>query len=92
MGSLGTCLVFFGIVVLMRWLVIALLVSVLALLLVAGAMARHVWRHRRLLAEDAANLEGQRAQNREFDLAPDLQEPSELVGSAKLKDASPNIH
>ena len=37
----------------MRWLVIGLLVSVGALLLVAGAVARHVWRQRRVQADEA---------------------------------------
>ena len=53
----------------MRWLVIALLVSVAALLLVAIAVARHVWRQRRLPAEEAAHLE---AQNRRLEEALEL--------------------
>jgi len=60
----------------MRWLVIGLLVSVGALLLVAGGVARHVWRQRRLLAEESAE-EAQRAQNLELDLALDLHETVE---------------
>lgn len=71
MGGQGGCLVFFGLVVLMRWLVIGLLVSVGALLVVAGGVARHVWRHRRLLAAESAE-DAQKAQNLELDLALDL--------------------
>jgi cell division protein FtsL len=72
----GGGLISFGLAVLMRWLVIGLLVSVGALLLVAGGVARHVWRHRRLLAEESAE-EAQRAQNLELDLALDLHETVE---------------
>jgi hypothetical protein len=54
-------------------MVIVLLVSVAALLVVAGGVARHVWRQRRL-AEEAADLNAQRAQNTELDLALDLRE------------------
>jgi hypothetical protein len=61
----------------MRWLVIGLLVSVVALLLVAGAVARHVWRQRRLLTEDAANLDLQKEQNAELDLALKLHDAKE---------------
>ena len=57
----------------MRWLVIVLLVSVAALLVVAGGVARHVWRQRRLM-EEAADLDAQKARNTELDMALDLQE------------------
>jgi hypothetical protein len=57
----------------MRWLVIGLLVSVGALLLVAGGVARHVWRHRRLLAEESAD-DAQKARNVQLDRALDLPE------------------
>jgi hypothetical protein len=73
MGCRDGCLVSFGLAVLMRWLVIVLLVSVGALLLVAGGVARHVRRQRRLLAEESAE-EAQKAQNLELDLALDLPE------------------
>jgi hypothetical protein len=69
----GGRLVFFGLAVLMRWLVIGLLVSVGALLLVAGGVARHVWRHRRLLAEESAD-DAQKARNVQLDRALDLPE------------------
>ena len=58
---------------LMRWMVIGLLVSVGALLLVAGGVARHVWRHKRLLAEESAE-DAQKARNLELDRALDLPE------------------
>jgi len=58
---------------LMRWLVIVLLVSVAALLVVAGGVARHVWRQRRLV-EEAADLDAQKARNTELDMALDLRE------------------
>jgi hypothetical protein len=70
-GGRGGGLVFFGLAVLMRWMVIVLLVSVVALLLVASGVARHVWRQRRLIAEESAD-EAQKAQNRELDLALEL--------------------
>jgi hypothetical protein len=57
----------------MRWMVIGLLVSVGALLLVAGGVARHVWRHKRLLAEESAE-DAQKARNLELDRALDLPE------------------
>jgi len=80
----GGCLLFFGIVVLMRWLVIGLLVSVAALLLVAVGVARHVWRQRRLVSEDSANLELQEAQNLELDVALEIHETDELPESKDL--------
>ena len=58
--------------VLMRWLVIGLLVSVSALLLVAGGVAMHVWRQRRLLAKESADVQAQNARHIELDLALDL--------------------
>jgi len=57
--------------VMMRWLVIGLLVSVVALLLAAGGVVRHVWRHKRQLALDAADAKAQRAGNLELDRALD---------------------
>jgi hypothetical protein len=57
----------------MRFLVIGLLVSVGALLLVAGGVARHVRRHRRLLADDAAD-EAQKTRHLELDRALELHE------------------
>jgi len=62
----------------MRWLVIGLLVSVVALLLVAGGVARHVWRQRRIVSEDSANLDLQKAQNLELDNALEIHETGEL--------------
>jgi len=56
----------------MRWLMIGLFVSVTALLFVAGAVARHVWRQRRLLATESADMDRQKVENRELDLALDL--------------------
>ena len=60
----------------MRWMVIVLLVSVVALLLVASGVARHVWRQRRLIAEESAD-EAQKVQNRGLDLALDLPDTPE---------------
>jgi hypothetical protein len=57
----------------MRWLVIGLLVSVGALLLVAGGVARHVWRQRRTQAEETAD-DAQKARHRELDRALGLDE------------------
>jgi hypothetical protein len=62
----------------MRWLVIGLLVSVGALLLVAVAVTRHVARQKRLLAADASDLDRQKAQHLELDLALHLGEAPEL--------------
>ena len=70
-------LVSFGIVVLMRWLMTGLIVSVVALLVVAGAVARHVRRQRRLLASESADSDRQAVQNKELDLALDLRELTE---------------
>jgi len=50
-------LIFFELAVLMRWLLIGLLVSVVALVCVAGAVARHVWRQKRAQAEEIPGLE-----------------------------------
>jgi len=61
----------------MRWLVIGLLVSVGALLFVAGGVARHVWRQRRSLAEEAADLDAQKARNLELDAALDFPKTTE---------------
>lgn len=44
----GRCLIFFGLAVLMRWLLIGLLISVVVLLCVAGAVTRHILRQRRV--------------------------------------------
>jgi len=66
----------------MRWMVIGLLVSVGALLLVAGAVASHIWRHRRVLATEAADLETQKTQNLELDRALDLGNSKELKRSS----------
>jgi cell division protein FtsL len=85
-GCRGGCLVFFGLAVLMRWLVIGLLVSVGALLLVAGGVVRHVWRQRRLLAEESAD-EAQKARNLELDLALDLTETTESKADSKERPA-----
>jgi cell division protein FtsL len=89
MGGSRCSLVFFGVVVLMRWLVIVLLVSVVALLLVAVAVARHVWRHRQLLAEDSANLDVQKAQHLELDRALDLHEERDADHWVEVKNTSP---
>jgi hypothetical protein len=42
---------------LMRWLMIAFLVSLGALLLAAAGVARHIWRHRTALKGHAATAE-----------------------------------
>ena len=86
MGLRHACLVSFGLVVLMRWLVIGLLVSVGALLLVAGGVARHVWRQRRQLAEETAD-DAQKEQNRELDLALDLPETVETKADSRERPA-----
>jgi len=70
----------------MRWLVIGLLVSVGALLLVAGGVVRHVRRHRRLLAEESAD-EAQKARNLELDLAFDFTETRESKADLKERPA-----
>jgi hypothetical protein len=70
----------------MRWLVIVLLVSVGALLLVAGGVVRHVWRQRRVLAEESAD-EAQKAQNLELDLALGLTETTESQAGSKERPA-----
>jgi hypothetical protein len=44
------CLVFFGLTVPIRWLLLGLLISVVALVLVAGAVVRYIRRHRNLPA------------------------------------------
>jgi hypothetical protein len=79
-------LVFFRLAVLMRWLVIGLLVSVGALLLVAGGVARHVWRQRRMVAEESAD-EAQKARHLELDLALDLPEAVESKGDSTQRPA-----
>jgi cell division protein FtsL len=89
MGGRCGSLIFFGVVVLMRWLVIVLLVSVVALLLVAVAVARHVWRHKQLLAEDSANLDVQKAQHLELDRALNLREETEADQWVEVKNTSP---
>ena len=86
MGCRGGCLVFFGLAVLMRWLVIGLLVSVGALLLVAGGVVMHVRRQRRLLAEESAD-EAQKARNLEVDLALDLTETRKSKADLKERPA-----
>ena len=77
-------LVSFGIVVLTRWLMIGLFVSVVALLLVAGAVATHVRRQRRLQATESADLDRQKVQNRELDRALELHETMESKESRDL--------
>lgn len=37
----------------MRWLMIGLLVSMMALLFAVAGVARHIWIHRRKLSDDA---------------------------------------
>lgn len=44
--DLAACLVFFGMTVPIRWLLLGLLISVVALVLVAGAVVRHIRRQR----------------------------------------------
>jgi hypothetical protein len=85
-GCRGGCLVFFGLAVLMRWLVIGLLVSVGALLLVAGGVVMHVRRQRRLLAEESAD-EAQKARNLELDRVLDLTETTESNADSKERPA-----
>ena len=46
-------LIFFGWAVLMRWLLIGLLISVGALLFLAGAVTRHIVRQRRMQSDGA---------------------------------------
>jgi hypothetical protein len=50
-------LIFFELAVLTRWLLGGLLISVVALLLVAGAVVRHVRRQRHVQAEEISGLE-----------------------------------
>jgi len=47
-------LVFLGLALLMRWLLIGLFISVVALVCVAGAVARHVLRQRRVRSDEVA--------------------------------------
>ncbi len=58
----------------MRWMVIGLVVSLLALLLVAGAVARYVWRQRRMVTAEAENLDSQKQRHLDLDRALDLGE------------------
>jgi hypothetical protein len=50
LGRVG-CLVFFGMTVPMRWLLLGLLISVGALVLVAGAVIRYIRRQRKTPGE-----------------------------------------
>ena len=72
----------------MRWLVIGLLVSVGALLLVAGGVARHVWRQRRLLAEESAELDAQKVEHGELDAALDFPETAASKGETVERSAN----
>jgi len=72
----------------MRWMVIGLLVSVGTLLLVAGAVARHVWRQRRLSLTESIDMETQKAQNLELDLALDLGDSTEFKRSSVERPAN----
>ena len=78
MGRKVGRLVFFGLAVWMRGLVIVLLISVAALVLVAIAVARHVWRQRNLPAEEAAAPAALQAQNRRLDEALRVKPEPEL--------------
>jgi len=49
-----------GLVVLMLWLLIGLLISVGALLFVAGAVTRHILRQRRLGSESQAEIQAEK--------------------------------
>jgi hypothetical protein len=61
----------------MRWLMIALLVSVLALLLAAAGVARHIWLQRsRLHSNPEAGPERKHAANA-FDPVEDVDQESE---------------
>lgn len=51
-------LVFFGMTVPMRWLLLGLLTSVFALVLLAVAVARHIQRQRQTLPQKAADAAG----------------------------------
>jgi hypothetical protein len=62
----------------MRWLMIALLVSVVALLLAAAGVARHIWLQRsRLRSNPEAGPLRQRPASRAFDPVEDVDQESE---------------
>jgi len=80
--------------VMMRWLVIGLLVSVVALLLAAGGVARHVWRHKRQLGRDAAAAEEQKVGNVQLDRALDeaMDEAPDSAQDELLDQAEPKAN
>jgi hypothetical protein len=71
-----------GVAVLMRWLLIGLLISVGALLYVAVAATRHVWRQRRALAGRATGQETAEVAEARKDIVSEDRTPKDVV----LKD------
>jgi hypothetical protein len=71
-----------GVAVLMRWLLIGLLISVGALLYVAVAATRHVWRQRRAQAGRATGQETPEVTEARKDMVLDDTVPEDVV----LKD------
>jgi hypothetical protein len=63
----------------MRWLLIGLLVSVVALVCVAGAVARHVWRQRRSQPEEIPGLEAVTVKEK-----PKLEDVEQIEPGVKL--------
>jgi hypothetical protein len=59
------CLVFFGMTVPMRWLLLGLLISVFALVLVVGAVVRHIRRQRKTLPQNEPEAAGEERRGKE---------------------------
>ena len=83
MRAANGCLVFFDLVVLTRWLLIGLLISVGALLFAAGALVRHVLRQRRVRVDGASSAETVV----EVGSLPSLTEAGGNAGEASLKSS-----
>jgi hypothetical protein len=78
-------LIFFGLTVLMRWLLIGLLISVGVLLFVACGVAWHILRQRRVQGEEALGKAEDRELDRELELEPEL-DPTEESDLKRLPD------
>jgi hypothetical protein len=82
-------LIFFGLTVLMRWLLIGLLISVGVLLFVAGGVAWHILRQRRVQGEEALGKAEDRGLDHELDrelgLEPEL-DPTKESDLKRLPD------
>ena len=56
-GDAPGCLVFFGLIVPTHWLLIGMIISVVALLVAAGGIVRHVLLQRRVKGEESVALD-----------------------------------